>query len=118
MTFLSGQDDFFQTANQPISVRHLSEPYNKKLLLTERKVCTEKYRTEVSLVQTEQARLIKSLLYGVWHLELKQTKNCEIETNKKYFELKRAACMHDLAQHKNEINNKLHNFLNLFMNNL
>ena len=28
MTFLSGQDDFFQTANQPISVRHLSEPYN------------------------------------------------------------------------------------------
>ena len=29
MTFLSGQDDFFQTANQPISVRHLSEPYNK-----------------------------------------------------------------------------------------
>ena len=31
MTFLSGQDDFFQTANQPISVRHLSEPYNKFL---------------------------------------------------------------------------------------
>ena len=31
MTFLSGQDDFFQTANQPISVRHLSEPYNKLL---------------------------------------------------------------------------------------
>ena len=29
MTFLSGQDDFFQTANQPISVRHLSQPYNK-----------------------------------------------------------------------------------------
>ena len=29
MTFLSGQDDFFQTANQLISVRHLSQPYNK-----------------------------------------------------------------------------------------
>ena len=29
MIFLSGQDDFFQTANQPISVRHLSQPYNK-----------------------------------------------------------------------------------------
>ena len=29
MTFLSGQDDFFETANQPISVRHLSQPYNK-----------------------------------------------------------------------------------------
>ena len=29
MNFLSGQDDFFQTANQPISVRHLSQPYNK-----------------------------------------------------------------------------------------
>ena len=25
MNFLSGQDDFFQTANQPISVRHLSQ---------------------------------------------------------------------------------------------
>ncbi len=30
MNFLSGQDDFFQTANQPISVRHLSQPYNKE----------------------------------------------------------------------------------------
>ena len=30
MTFLSGQDDFFQTANQPISVRHLSQPYNNR----------------------------------------------------------------------------------------
>ncbi len=29
MNFLSGQDDFFQTGNQPISVRHLSQPYNK-----------------------------------------------------------------------------------------
>ena len=29
MTFLSGQDDFFETANQPISVRHLSQPYHK-----------------------------------------------------------------------------------------
>ena len=28
MTFLSGQDDFFQTANQPISVRNLFKPYN------------------------------------------------------------------------------------------
>ena len=26
--FRRGQDDFFQTANQPISVRHLSQPYN------------------------------------------------------------------------------------------
>ncbi len=24
-----GQDDFFRTGNQPISVRHLSQPYNK-----------------------------------------------------------------------------------------
>ena len=31
MTFLSGQDDFFQTANQPISVRHLSQLYNKSI---------------------------------------------------------------------------------------
>ena len=38
MNYLSGQDeflerasqdDFFQTANQPISERHLSQPYNK-----------------------------------------------------------------------------------------
>ena len=29
MNFLSGQDDFFQTGNEPISVRHLSQPYNK-----------------------------------------------------------------------------------------
>ncbi len=28
MNFLRGQDDFFQTGNQPISVRHLSQPYN------------------------------------------------------------------------------------------
>ena len=28
MNFLSGQDDFFQTGNQPISMRHLSQPYN------------------------------------------------------------------------------------------
>ena len=111
---------------------------NNNFLLTKREVCTEKYRTEVFLVQTEpvgrglhektevryfsvqteQATLIQSLLYGVRHLEMKQTKNCEIETNKEYCELKRAACMHGLAQHNNEINNKLHNFLNLFMNNL
>jgi hypothetical protein len=59
-------------------------------------VCTEKYRTEVFFVQTEpvgrglykktefryfsvhteQARLIKSLLYGIYrHLYLKQTRN-------------------------------------------
>ena len=43
MNFLSGQDDFFQTGNQPISVRHLSEPYNNKDLLTECEVCTGKY---------------------------------------------------------------------------
>ena len=30
MNFLRGQDDFFQTANQPISVRNLSQPYNKQ----------------------------------------------------------------------------------------
>ncbi len=29
MNCLSGQDDFFQTGNQPISLRHLSQPYNK-----------------------------------------------------------------------------------------
>ncbi len=28
MNFLSGHDDFFRTGNQPISVRHLSKPYN------------------------------------------------------------------------------------------
>ena len=65
-------------------------------LLTEREVCTEKYRTEVFFVQTEpvgrglykktevryfsvhteQARLIKSLVYGIYrHLYLKQTRN-------------------------------------------
>ncbi len=31
MNFLSGQDDFFRTGNQPISVRHLSQPYNKSI---------------------------------------------------------------------------------------
>ena len=31
MNFLSGQDDFFQTGNEPISVRHLSQPYNKRM---------------------------------------------------------------------------------------
>ena len=34
MNFLSGQDDFFPTGNQPISVRHLSQPYNKSLYNT------------------------------------------------------------------------------------
>ncbi len=34
MNFLSGQDDFFRTGNQPISVRHLSQPYNKYMLCT------------------------------------------------------------------------------------
>ena len=29
--FLRGQDDFFRIANQPISVRHLSQPYNNTL---------------------------------------------------------------------------------------
>ena len=29
--FLRGQDDFTRTANQPISVRHLSQPYNKNM---------------------------------------------------------------------------------------
>ena len=33
MNFLSGQDDFFRTGNQPISVRHLSQPYNKSIYL-------------------------------------------------------------------------------------
>ncbi len=28
MNFLSPQDDFFQTGNEPIGVRHLSQPYN------------------------------------------------------------------------------------------
>ena len=69
-------------------------------LLTEREVCTEKYRTEVFFVQTEpvgrglykktevryfsvhteQTRLIKSLLYGIHrHLYLKQTRNAWFE---------------------------------------
>jgi hypothetical protein len=69
-------------------------------LLTEREVCTEKYRTEVFFVQTEplgrglykktevryfsvhteQARLIKSLLYGIYrHLYSKQTRNAWFE---------------------------------------
>ena len=29
LNFLRGQDDFFQTANQPVSVRHVPQPYNK-----------------------------------------------------------------------------------------
>ena len=34
--FRRGQDDFFQTANQPISVRHLSLPHdNKNYFVTE-----------------------------------------------------------------------------------
>jgi hypothetical protein len=69
-------------------------------LLTEREVCTEKCRTEVFFVQTgpvgrglykktevryfsvqtEQARLIKSLLYGIYrHLYSKQTRNAWFE---------------------------------------
>ena len=31
--FLSGQNDFFRTANQPISVSHLSQPYNNDYYL-------------------------------------------------------------------------------------
>ena len=34
MNFLSGQDDFFRTGNQPISVRHLSQPYNNNVYLS------------------------------------------------------------------------------------
>ena len=67
-----------------------------KFLLTEREVCTEKYQIQVFFVHTEpggrglykkteiryfsahseQARLIKSLLYGIyWHLYLKKTQD-------------------------------------------
>ena len=62
------------------------QPWFTNFLLTEGEVCTEKYRTEVFFVQiepvgrglykktefrcfsvhTEQARLIKSLLYGIY----------------------------------------------------
>ena len=31
MNFLTGQDDSFQIANQPISVRHFFLPYNKQI---------------------------------------------------------------------------------------
>jgi hypothetical protein len=69
---------------------------NNNFLLTEREVCTEKYRTDVFFVQTEplgrglykktevryfsvhteQGRLIKSLLYGIYrHLYSIQTRN-------------------------------------------
>ena len=69
-------------------------------LLTEREVRTEKYRIEAFFVQTEpvgrglykktdvqyftvhteQARLIKSLLYGIYrHLYFKQTRNASFE---------------------------------------
>jgi hypothetical protein len=82
-----------------MTTQHLFKAYKKaniNFLLTEREVCTEKYRTEVFFVQTEvigrglykktevryfsvhteQARLIKSLLYGIYrHLYLKQTRN-------------------------------------------
>ena len=34
MNFLSGQDDLFQTGNQPISARHLSQPYNNNTFST------------------------------------------------------------------------------------
>jgi hypothetical protein len=67
-------------------IRNFIQKHNNNFLLTEREVCTEKYRTEVFSVQTEpvgrglykktevryfsvhaeQARLTKSLLYGMY----------------------------------------------------
>ena len=38
MNFLSGQDDFFQTGNQPISLRHLSQPYNNGVYCLDEKL--------------------------------------------------------------------------------
>jgi hypothetical protein len=76
--------------------RFLKVWHFNNLLLTEREICKEKYRTDVFFVQTEpvgrglykktevryfsvhteQARLIKCLLYGIYrHLYLKQTRN-------------------------------------------
>jgi hypothetical protein len=57
---------FLQSASQPITVRHFSGS----------DVCTKRPRSDISLVHTEQARLVKSLLYSIYrHLYLKQTRN-------------------------------------------
>ena len=58
---------FLQSASQPITVRHFSGSDA---------VCTKRPRSDISLVHTEQARLVKSLLYSIYrHLYLKQTRN-------------------------------------------
>ena len=60
-TFLSGQDDFFQTANQPISpisVRHLSQPYNKIFYC----LGTQSQRKYFAQVHTLKAFTIKNLI--------------------------------------------------------
>ncbi len=33
MIYLKGQDDFFQTGNEPNGAGHLSQPYNKDLYI-------------------------------------------------------------------------------------
>ena len=61
MTFLSGQDDFFQTANQPISVRHLSEPYNKFIYS-----CSDEFRLKSVLIKVDFKGYSKSSFHCVY----------------------------------------------------
>ena len=72
MTFLSGQDDFFQTANQPISVRHLSQPYNNTLVLPYFTYCSTVWNdgsstilSKLSKLQRRAARVITGQTYDV-----------------------------------------------------
>ena len=53
MTFLSGQDDFFETANQPIIVRHLSQPYNK---VTKKYLCMQCLTDVANKVQIKEIK--------------------------------------------------------------
>ena len=96
-----------------MTTQHLFKAYKKaniNFLLTEREVCTEKYRTEVFFVQTEvigrglykktevryfsvhteQTRLIISLLYGIYtwnkqemHDFLKENEHCSYHRSRK-----------------------------------
>ena len=74
---------------------------NINFVLTEREVCTEKYRTEVFLAQNLRARSVRkdrgpiffctnqasevNKKFIIWRLAFRtQTKNCKTETNKEY----------------------------------
>ncbi len=86
MNFLSGQDDFFQTANQPISVQHLSQPYNKEIYFAmlyiakfENNIGRSLQHTSIARCKIRSAELVRFAI-----IIFVQSFICLLTLNKKY----------------------------------